>query len=137
MSNKWRFRAAYVALFVGSAAFAGYVGSQAFASQPTPAPVRGNAGLLDAKLVAQAWAGAVETGNTKLACEFAAGVSGCEAQMAELAQALHTQSGYIAVGEAVGRAGSAAVQVVVVVGGQPVQEARLLVKGHRWVGIAA
>lgn len=73
MSNKWKFRAAYAALYIGSAVFCGYVAGQAFDKPAKAQAVKVDSGATDARLVAQAWAGAVETGDVQLACRFADG----------------------------------------------------------------
>ena len=125
----------YAALFIGSAVFIGFVGAQALGPKPAHAVARRDSGETDARLVAQAWAGAVETGDTVLACQFAdKAVSGCAAQMGQLAQFV-AGKGVFKIGPAVRVRGVWAVKAVLVMADGRTQQLTVFVRGRRFLGV--
>ena len=90
---KWKLRGAYALLFVGSAAVSGWFlapsfGGDAPAARAKP-PFQVGDDYQNARLAAQAWAGAVETGDVDVACAATSTlVRDCRAQMTQYARVL-------------------------------------------------
>ena len=127
----------YTVFFVASAVAIGLGASQAFKPKTTHHTARVDTGAVDARLVAQAWAGAVETGDTGLACEFAdRAVTKCAEQMGQLASFVAGQ-GVFKIGPATRRGQVWAVKAALVMADGRTQQLTVFVRGNRFLGIAA